>query len=445
MKFKLFIFLFPSLYFLSCTEPNDPEIPPEDKINLSIEVEDVSCTEAWIKLKIDKPNEVKLFIDDKETNQFHLSSDTLIYLDTLFSNTSYKIEAAYLKGGNLSKKTSAIAQTMDITSHNYTWKIFKFGGVVNPSHFINIHIINENNIWAVGEIFTEDSDTYDSLGNWIDPYNVAHWDGKEWKLIRLMSVTRILYPTSSSTDSSFVEGHSIFAFSENDVWISAGNVFHYDGKSWTQRNGNGAGFAKKILGKKPKDIYFLKEDKLIHFNGTDWMSIPLGISIPLKDIAANGDEIWINGYSYLTGESILLKLKDNKVTKVWEQNTASDKEPYGSYISSIFITNKDMFIDSDYGVFRNKLGVDSSSKWIKSTFRFDYKITGTSSNDVYTVGDQADTWHYNGLNWKQIYIDWGMNTILYSAHSKNDIIASAGVFVDHPIFHKAILIIGKRQ
>ena len=444
MRFRFILFFFPALYFLSCTEPNDPEIPPEDKTNLSIEVEDVSCTEAWISLKIDKPSEVQMFIDDKETNQFHLSSDTLIYLDTLLPNKNYKVEAAYLKDGNLSEKTSALAQTLDVTSHSYTWETFEFGEQGN-SCIMDIFIINENNIWAVGEIFTEDSDTYDSLGNWIDPYNVAHWDGKEWKLIRLMSVTRILYPTSSSSDSSFVEGHSIFAFSENDVWISAGNVFHYDGKSWTQRNGNGAGFARKILGKKPKDMYFLRDDKLIHFNGTDWMSIPVGTNIPLLDIAANGDEIWINGYTYLTGESILLKLNDNKVTKVWEQNTATDKEPYGSYISSIFITNKDMFIDSDDGVFRNKLGVDSSSKWIKSTFRYDYKITGTASNDVYTVGDQGDTWHYNGLNWKQIYIDWSRNSRLRCAAAKDNLLVSGGDKYVNPVFYKALIKIGKRQ
>ncbi len=421
-----------------CTKPNDPEIPPEEKTNLAIEVEDVSCTEAWINLKIDKPNEVKLFIDDKETNPFHLTSDTLIYLDTLLPNKSYKIEAAYLKDGILSEKISALVQTMDITSHNYTWETFEFGDHGN-SVIRDISILDENNIWAVGEIYTNDSLNY----NFDEPYSIARWNGSGWKLNKIFI----------GTNTAINYNRDIEIIDSNNIYIAAGSLLKWDGKSSKAQiivsrlalhHSNAS--IEKILCLSPSSIYGIGyEGTIVHYNGSSWQRIESGTNIPLLDIAANGDEIWINGYSYLTGESILLNLKDNKVTKVWEQNTATEKEPYGIYISSIFITNKDMFVDSDYGVFRNKLGVDSSSKWIKSTFRYDYKITGTASNDVYTVGDQGDTWHYNGLNWKQIYIDWSRNSRLRCAAAKDNLLVSGGDKYVNPVFYKALIKIGKRQ
>ncbi|PID55607.1 MAG: hypothetical protein CR986_10730, partial [Ignavibacteriae bacterium] len=55
----------------------------------------------------------------------------------------------------------------DTTFQNFTFKKWEFGNTY--SHLYDVAIIDENNIWAVGEIYTEDTYTYDSNGVWIEP------------------------------------------------------------------------------------------------------------------------------------------------------------------------------------------------------------------------------------------------------------------------------------
>ena len=71
----------------------------------------------------------------------------------------------------------------------------------------DVAIINENNIWAVGEIMIADTSQ-----NGYTTYNAVHWDGSEWEL------KRIPYYYNGQT---FYHGHykAIFAFNENDIWF----------------------------------------------------------------------------------------------------------------------------------------------------------------------------------------------------------------------------------
>ena len=57
---------------------------------------------------------------------------------------------------------------MDTTSHNFTWDIDTLGisGTLR-----DVQIIDENNIWVVGEIETDTA-----------TYNAAHWNGNDWEM-----------------------------------------------------------------------------------------------------------------------------------------------------------------------------------------------------------------------------------------------------------------------
>jgi len=68
----------------------------------------------------------------------------------------------------------------DTTSHNFKWQKFTFGQH-SSSALYDVAIIDENNIWAVGEIYTNDT-----LGN-PDPYayNALHWDGIKWEVKKI--------------------------------------------------------------------------------------------------------------------------------------------------------------------------------------------------------------------------------------------------------------------
>ncbi|MBK7500057.1 MAG: hypothetical protein IPI19_13445 [Ignavibacteriales bacterium] len=172
--FLFFISLF--IISISC----DSTEPPAN-ISLTLKLEDVSCTEAWLQLttnNIQLPATINLLINNSVTQTFSLSTnDSVLYIDSLLPNQTYKLIAAMQQSNNVSNEVTVT--TMDTTSHNFTWQTFEFGQH-SSSTLYDVAIIDENNIWAVGEIYMNDS-----LGN-PDPtfYNVVHWDGQSWELKR---------------------------------------------------------------------------------------------------------------------------------------------------------------------------------------------------------------------------------------------------------------------
>ncbi|MEO8400082.1 MAG: hypothetical protein ABI550_09775 [Ignavibacteriaceae bacterium] len=92
----------------------------------------------------------------------------------------------------------------DTTSHNFTWQTFEFGEH-SSSVLYDVAIIDENNIYAVGEIYLNDS-----LGQAdLEPYNLARWDGQKWDL------NKIYYLQNGSTFINPIR--SIFVFNENNI------------------------------------------------------------------------------------------------------------------------------------------------------------------------------------------------------------------------------------
>ena len=75
---------------------------------------------------------------------------------------------------------------MDTTSHNFTFEMITFGGQIGSSVLFDVAIINENNIWAVGEIWIADTS---QLG--YTKYNAVHWDGNSWELKRITSILMV--------------------------------------------------------------------------------------------------------------------------------------------------------------------------------------------------------------------------------------------------------------
>jgi hypothetical protein len=58
---------------------------------------------------------------------------------------------------------------MDATSHDFTFQTFTFCGTAGSSTLYDVAIINENNIWAVGEIPVTDTSQNGST-----MYNAVH-------------------------------------------------------------------------------------------------------------------------------------------------------------------------------------------------------------------------------------------------------------------------------
>ena len=181
---KKFIPFLIIILLLKITVSCDSTEPISGK-TLTLELKDVSCTEAWLQFTstgLQLPNTLTLYIDDKIDETIELSTeDTLLYIDSLLPNKSYKVKTALNTTDNQQLVTNEVTFiTMDTTSHNFTWQTFTFGEH-SSSTLYDVAIINENDIWAVGEIYINDS-----LGN-PDPnaYNVVHWDGNNWELKKI--------------------------------------------------------------------------------------------------------------------------------------------------------------------------------------------------------------------------------------------------------------------
>ncbi len=161
---------------LSCKKDNP--IPPGDQPKINLTLADTSCTEVWLRLttkNVNPPAEVTLKQDDSVTHSINLNSaDTLLYVDSLLPNHTYKFQSVIK---SISKSSNSLTvTTMDTISHDYTWQMFSFGDPAAGSSELNdVAIIDENNIWAVGEIYLLDSTGVP------DPnaYNAVHWDGSQ--------------------------------------------------------------------------------------------------------------------------------------------------------------------------------------------------------------------------------------------------------------------------
>ncbi len=84
------------------------------------------------------------------------SPDTLFYFDSLLPNTNYTFDAVTYDDGKEIKSNPVTFTTLDTTSHNFTWQTFTFGEHQH-SVLYDVAIIDENNIWAVGAIYMNDS------------------------------------------------------------------------------------------------------------------------------------------------------------------------------------------------------------------------------------------------------------------------------------------------
>ena len=184
---KIFYRLLPVLSVLSLTiffSCNTTEPPPPNNGTLSISLTDVSCTEAWVNLKANGvafPVNVNFSANGSTVAQLNNlnSRDTTVYIDSLLPNNTYNIQAI-IPSTNKFQETSSnklAVKTLDTTNNNFTWQTYTFGDPTISSCTLNdVAIIDENNIWAVGEFYERDSTGQADT----DPYSIAQWDGTKW-------------------------------------------------------------------------------------------------------------------------------------------------------------------------------------------------------------------------------------------------------------------------
>lgn len=331
-------------------------------------------------------------------------------------------------------ETTDIIQ-QDTTSHNFTFERWEFGAHSSSTLF-DIAIIDENNIWVVGEIYLNDSTgEADS-----EVYNAVHWDGTKWELYKIQFFT-----FCNQTIISSYPAKSVIAFGENDLWISSGSqITHFNtieqitlecipvsvNKSW---------------GVSSNKIYVVGAiGKMAYFNGEVWekLTTPSGTDqLDIYDIQGfkEGEEYKI--YAVAAKQSVNLEKKILKIegTKVTELPVTGIQYS----IRSLWGKPGSVYYAVGGGMYKKK-DINSESAWEGfhegTTRYYIYSIDGQETNDIVCSGAYGELLHYNGSTWKSYIEETGITAgALLRVKIKDDIIVSVGY--DNP---KAVIIIGKR-
>lgn len=427
---NLLFIIFLAVIFQSCNTTEPPQLIG----NIKITEIDAAVIEAYLNIQIENPSidrEVVIERNGQKIISFTASkTDTAITDTGLTENTTYKYKAKLTEKGKLVSESSEIGiTTMQPTSHEFTWQTFTFGEHSSSSLY-DVVILDENNIWAVGEIYMKDS-----AGN-IDPhpYNAVHWDGSKWELKRIL-----FYTVCGQQDRTPYPAKSIFAFNENDIWISAGDqIVRWDGQTEKAVMCLPISFyINKLWGSSSNSVYAVGNGgNIVFYNGSSWQKIESGTDWDIYDVAgytnsitsqeeiicASTDE---NNYT----NSTILKITDK--TKVERINLTTQRLTGSAWTNKGF----PIYTTGD-GIFTNKSG-----SWEEIKLPVNYvtsKIRGNGLNDIFLCGVLGLTAHYNSKDWK-IYNNV-YNAVYTTVNLKGNVAAFVG-WRDN----KGVITIGKRN
>jgi len=404
-KIVFIFYLFTFVFILAACNTTEP--PPGSKAAAELSVEDASSTEVWLNVKLQNvnlPAELKLFREDSVTQIINLgNTDTLLYDTGLLPNKTYKYKVAVQQpqqnGTNIQSQT-VTATTMDTTSHNFTWQTYTFGGANGSSVLNDVAIINENDIWAVGEIHTKDTDQWNAdSSKWIQPYNAVHWDGNSWELKRALF--------SYQGTLMFSEIRSILAFASNDIWFEAG--IHWNGVSFETKSFDIVfqSHVNSMWGTSSNDFYVVGNNgNIAHYNGSEWTKITSGTGVNLTDLNIN--DIW-GDYNEKKGEYEILAVggypnsNDRKILKIASSGVVELPTTGINWsLGGIWFKSNKYYYTAGDGIYYKHLLSDN--KWDSSldsiTRYYTSAIRGVSSNDIMLVGSYGEVLHYNGITWK---------------------------------------------
>ncbi|MEZ4747324.1 MAG: hypothetical protein R3C41_14750 [Calditrichia bacterium] len=365
--------------------------PPDPQLTLSA---DTGVIEAWLTITAEDAGgtELRLTRDGVERMRFTAVAETTVVDTGLLPNHSYTYRTELLRNGKTAASQTHTLTTMDTTSHDFQWEVFEFPSPYGSGVLRDVAIIDEDDIWAVGEIYS------DSAQPWL-PYNALHWDGQQWALMRIK--------TNACGGVDYPPIETVFAFSANDVLFAHidGSITRFDGVTFvndcnliTQLNGS----ARKMWGRSSNDLYVVSSNGFIaHYDGANWQRIESGTALPINDVWGSENEttseweiLCIASNQFTNQGKQLLRINNEGVTQLpdsglsWALNTVWH------------ISGRKYFIGGD-GLYHSRT---VSSVWRRDeSFPPYYKtaVRGSDLNDIVVVGFRL-MWYWNGLRWHNL-------------------------------------------
>ncbi len=433
--YYLVLFLFIVLLELSCSDPVSPPPPPVKPKVIFLKIVDVSCTEAFITITVNDtllPVSITLNKDDAVLYNFNLvTTDTTVIDTALVPNKTYSYQATAVVNGETKMSDTLQVKTLDTTSHNFTWQSWSFGEH-SSSVLYDVAIINENNIYAVGEIYINDSTGQP------DPnaYNLARWNGIEWTLHRIM-----FYTICGQQNRTPYPAKAIFVFNENEIWVAGGGdqIARMNATIQTETMCLPFSFViNKLWGESNSSMFAVGNGgNIAHYQNGSWQRIESGTELTIHDIWGinnNGDT------KILAVAAEIFEVNDEKILSI---NSAGVTELPTNGLSwslvSVWFCNKYKEYAGGGGLFTKYY---NENTWTEiPTDYYTYAIRGNGSNDIIICGGYGYVAHYNGSTWKN-YLGNGLDVIggnYYSLSIKGNKAAVVGTADG-----KAVVLIGTR-
>lgn len=423
MRMPFFVLVVAYLSLTACGLFNNNEIE-------TFKVTPISAVEVALEISADSGDKISIERDGNEIFSFRMSrKDTVVYDSGLTPNTSY-IWKAINKSSRRDKNKERQATTLTTTSSDFTWQTFSFGEH-SSSTLYGVSIIDENNIWAVGEIFMNDStgQTDDQI------YNAAHWDGNEWTLKRVVVNFR------GNNITPPLEG--VHAFSDNNIWLAGSLPIYGDGETWelfdVRTTVDESLSLWEVWGSNSTQVYSAgKSGSLAYYDGQDWQKIETGTELDIEDIHGNEEQgvVAIASKQFVTSEKKIIQINENQTVK----ELSVEGIPFS--IQGIWFDEIGVPYVVGSGIYR-KTGFESPEHWTPIhngiTEYYLRAIDANGLNDIVISGDFGELLHFNGATWTSFQSEFFGNP-LFDVDIKEDVIAAVGLSG-----RQAFITIGKRE
>lgn len=289
---------------------------------------------------------------------------------------------------------------LDTTSHDISWTIDTLG--LPGSRLNEVSIVNEEDMWVVGEILMLDPDSSFN-GTGIEHFNAARWDGSKWTFLHIVHGAMELY--------------DIIYFAPDDIWVTSGLPIHWDGNEWYSFNlwnmgvlGNGEGSVYHMWASSPGNIWFAGyHGAIVHYDGQAFQKFETLVDLRLNDIFGKDENnIWAVGNDSRIGKSIILSFDGNVWSKKkdYTYNQSENIQPRGPY-RGIWSFSDSLYVVGGQGLWRES--IITADGWLESfpprilPSGMTLKLFGSGYNDIFHLGQCNTINHYNGETWEKLF------------------------------------------
>ena len=408
---------------------------PKHSSNGDLTLEDVACVKTWLKISFGATGgDYELKRDGSVVLTGSYAGDTVVVDTTVEPSRSYRYEAELISDGKVLQTSSPLeVTTLDTTSSEYTFRTWEIGGIVPGSYLNDVTIINDTDIWAVGEINIKDSS---------GAYGAIHWNGRTWTLKRV--------PYFYQGQVFYDQMLSVFALSAYDIFVGGNGYYRWNGTRIEQEDAaNGVSHGELINGiwaGDDNEVYIVESQGGIgYFTGATWRSLSSGTTLPIQDVYGNkkGGVYCIASNTLQVVGTKVLEIRGSSVSEVTNAGL-----PWS--MSSVWVApNSATVYAAGDGIFVYRPYMEGKG-WKNITGGitryYSNRIRGEGLNDIAICGASCDLAHFNGVRWKD-YLGEGVSEVdgnLYGLAMKGNTICAVGSAVTAGGV-SALIVLGKRN